>query len=119
MDRVPGPRFRVSWLVWSWCLVQTISLAVHGGMFAGISEVLHEISPALSVGAWVWIVMVVTLVLLLIGRYSLVERVSIAMVIAFTVTTASAAVLLLTTPAYFRGPACSTALRFTCRRAAW
>ena len=101
MDRAPGPRFRVSWLVWSWALVQTNSLITHGGMFAGISEVLNRISPAVSVGAWVWIVMVVTLVLLLIGRYGLVEKVSVAMVIAFTATTASAAVLLLTTPAYF------------------
>ena len=101
MDRAPGPRFRVSWLVWSWSLVQAISMTTHGGMFAGISEVLNQIIPAVSVGAWVWIVMVVTLVLLLIGRYSVVERVSVAMVIAFTATTASAAVLLLTTPAYF------------------
>ena len=101
MNRLPGPRFRVSWLVWSWSLVQAISLTTHGGMFAGISEVLNQIIPAVSVGAWVWIVMVVTLVLLLIGRYSLVERVSVAMVIAFTATTASAALLLLTTPAYF------------------
>ncbi len=101
MDRVPGPRFRVSWLVWCWSVVQMISLTTHGGMFAGISEVLNQIIPAVSVGAWVWIVMVVTLVLLLIGRYSIVERVSVAMVIAFTVTTASAVVLLLTTPAYF------------------
>lgn len=101
LNRVPGPRFRVSWLIWSWSLVQAISMATHGGMFAGISEVLNHVIPAVSVGAWVWIVMVVTLVLLWIGRYSMVERVSFAMVIAFTATTASAAALLLTTPAYF------------------
>ncbi len=112
MDRAPGPRFGVSWVVWCWALMQTISLVTHGGMFAGISEVLNEIVPVVSVGAWVWIVMVVTFVLLLIGRYSLVERVSVVMVIAFTVTTASAAVLLLTTPAYFSWSRLLEGLRF-------
>ena len=112
MDRAPGPRFGVSWVVWSWALMQTISLVTHGGMFAGISEVLNEIVPVVSVGAWVWIVMIVTFVLLLIGRYSLVERVSVVMVIAFTVTTASAAVLLLTTPAYFSWSRMLEGLRF-------
>lgn len=101
LNRAPGPRLRVSWVVWFWSLVQAVSMATHGGMFAGISEVLNQIIPAVSVGTWVLIVLVVTLVLLLIGRYSVVERVSIAMVIAFTATTASAAVLLLSTPAYF------------------
>ena len=101
LDRVPGPRFRVSWVVWIWFLMQTTTLTTISGMFAGIAEVLHRIVPAVTIGAWVWVVTIVTLVVLVIGRYGLVERVSVALVIIFTVLTVSAAFVLGMKPEYF------------------
>ena len=101
LDRVPGPRFRVSWVVWIWFLMQTTTLTTISGMFAGIAEVLNRIVPAVTIGAWVWVVTIVTLVVLVIGRYSLVERVSVALVIIFTALTVSAAFLLGMKPEYF------------------
>ncbi len=101
LDRVPGPRFRVSWVVWAWFLMQATTLMTISGMFAGIAEVLNRIVPAVTIGAWVWVVSIVTLVVLVIGRYRLVERVSVALVITFTALTVSAAVLLGMKPEYF------------------
>ena len=101
LDRVPGPRFRVSWVVWIWFLMQTTTLTTISGMFAGIAEVLHRIVPAVTIGAWVWVVTIVTLVVLVIGRYGLVERVSVALVIIFTALTVSAAFVLGMKPEYF------------------
>ncbi len=101
LDRVPGPRFRVSWVVWAWFLMQTTTMMTISGMFAGIAEVLNRIVPAVTIGAWVWVVTIVTLVVLVIGRYRLVERVAVSLVIIFTALTVSAAVLLGMKPEYF------------------
>ena len=101
LDRVPGPRFRVSWVVWAWFLMQTTTMMTISGMFAGIAEVLNRIVPAVTIGAWVWIVTIVTLVVLVIGRYRLVERVAVSLVIIFTALTVSAAFLLGMKPEYF------------------
>ena len=101
LDRVPGPRFRVSWVVWAWFLMQTTTMMTISGMFAGIAEVLHRIVPAVTIGAWVWVVTIVTLVVLVIGRYRLVERVAVSLVIIFTALTVSAAFLLGMRPEYF------------------
>ncbi len=101
LDRVPGPRFRVSWVVWIWFLMQTTTLTTISGMFAGIAEVLNRIVPAVTIGAWVWVVTIVTFVVLVIGRYGLVERVSVALVSIFTALTVSAAFVLGMKPEYF------------------
>ena len=104
MNRVPGPRFRVSWVVWTWFLMEATALTALSGMFAGIAEVLNRIVPAIAIGVWVWIVMLVTLVVLAVGRYRLVENVSFALVAAFTALTVSAAVLLGMRPEFFSWP---------------
>ena len=99
-DRVPGPRFRVSWVVWLWFLMQTTGLMTNAGMLAGISEILNKMVPAISISVWVWVVTVGTAILLVVGRYSLVEKVSVGMVIIFTTLTVSCAVLLFKRPEY-------------------
>ncbi len=112
LDRVPGPRFRVSWVVWIWFLMQTTTLMTISGMFAGIAEVLNRIVPAVTIGAWVWVVTIVTLVVLVIGRYGFVEKVSVGLVIIFTALTVSAAVLLGMKPEYFSWPQMVDGLMF-------
>ena len=104
LNRVPGPRFRVSWVVWTWFLMEATALTALSGMFAGIAEVLNRIVPAVAISAWVWIVMLVTLVVLAVGRYRLVENVSFALVAVFTALTVSAAVLLGMRPEFFSWP---------------
>ena len=99
-DRVPGPRFRVSWVVWLWVLMNTTSLMTIGGMLAGISEILNRMVPALSINVWVWVVTVGTVILLVAGRYGLVEKISVGLVVIFTTLTVSCAVLLFKQPEY-------------------
>ena len=99
-NRVPGPRFRVSWVVWLW-LLSTLGILVSvGGMMGAISEVLHMMVPSISVPTWVWLVNAVTVALLLIGRYAAVERISIALVACLTALTMTAALVLLKKPEY-------------------
>ena len=112
LNRVPGPRFRVGWVVWVYFLMQTNNLVVHGGMYAAISEVLNQIVPGISIGIWVWIVMIVTFFLLVVGRYRMVETVALGLVVTFTLTTVSAALLMSRTPAYFSWSSVLDGLKF-------
>ena len=83
-DRIPGPRWRVSWLVWLWLLMYLCSISQVGGLVGGVAETLAaggvELPRrwlALGVGAS-------CAALLVVGRYRWVEAVSIVMVVAFT-----------------------------------
>ena len=111
-DRVPGPRWRVSWVVWLWCAAVLFSLFGLGGMLGGIAEILNRIAPAIAVGSWVWIVNFVTVALLLIGRYAVVEKVSIVLVLMFSALTVSCAVLLMKRPDLFSWASVADGLSF-------
>ena len=100
-NRVPGPRLKVSWAVWLWALMVSMTLMQVGGMMGGISEILHDLVPALSVNAWVWIVGAGTAVLLIVGRYSTIERIAMGLVVSFTILTVSCAFLLIKRPEFF------------------
>ena len=100
-DTIPGPRWRVSWVVWCWFIMVMMTLMQVGGMLGGISEVLNRMVPSVSVTGWVWIVNFATVILLIVGRYSLVEKVAMGLVVAFTMLTVSCAFLLFQKPEYF------------------
>ena len=100
-DRVPGPRLNVSWVVWLWFVMVMMSMFAVGGMMGAISEVLNNIFPAISINVWVWIVNIVTVILLVVGRYNLVEKVATGLVVVFTLLTVGCAVLLFKHPEYF------------------
>ena len=100
-DKLPGPRWRVSWVVWLWFLVVLLGLFSIGGMLGGISEVLNTLIPGVSFNTWLWFLNLFTIGLLVVGRYSLIERVAVAMVVTFTVLTVGCAYLLSQNPQYF------------------
>ncbi len=111
-DRVPGPRLRAGWVVWAWFLSLALALVAVGAMLGGIAEVLHKIVPAVPIMAWVWIVNLGTAVLLLVGRYGLIEKVAMGMVAGFTLMTVGAAFVLLESPQYFSWAAVVEGLSF-------
>jgi manganese transport protein len=93
-DRVPGPRAGVRWLIWAWGIMVTLTLLQVGGMYGGVSQVLHLLVPAVPVAAWVGICLVITLALLLGGGYERIERFAIVKVGLFTLLTVCAAAIL-------------------------
>lgn len=90
-DRIPGPRWRASWVVWGWLLSTLISACLVGGIVGGVAQCLTLVLPQLSVTAWGVIACLVTLGILLSGGYSVVERGAMLMVVAFSLTTVVAA----------------------------
>ena len=100
-DRAPGPRLRASWLVWAWFLMVMFTLLQVGGMLGGVSEVLNRLVPTVPIGVWVWVVNLVTVALLMGGRYWVVEKISMGLVVCFTVLTVSCAFMMFKLPQYF------------------
>ena len=97
-NRLPGPRAGVNWLVWTWALTVTLTLLQIGGMYGGVSQVLHLLIPAVSVNTWVAACLGVTIVVLLGGGYARIEKVALVKVGLFSMLTVFAAVVLLRSP---------------------
>lgn len=98
LDRVPGPRWRTSWVVWCWMFMFIGVIFQQGGIVGGVGQVFSLAFPQLGVQAWTVISTASALVLLLYGRYRLVERVSTFMVVSFTFITIACVALLAWTP---------------------
>jgi len=98
---LPGPRWKVSWVVWAWAVMVMCTLLQVGAMFAGVAQVFNQVVPAVPVNAWVLIFLVLTLSLLLGGGYQRIERIAMINVGLFTMLTFLSALLLLRMPQYF------------------
>ena len=123
MNEVPGPRWRVNWLLWYWLVMFVVSIAQLGGVVGGVAQSLAmsvpitgdfnqlleeqdawdaqtpSASAAKSPPAsraprpnrltkddayWAGLITAITILLLVNGRYSLVQNASTAMVALFT-----------------------------------
>jgi Mn2+/Fe2+ NRAMP family transporter len=111
-NRMPGPRLRLSWLVWAWAITVTLSLLQVGGMYGGVSQVLHLLVPSIPVTVWVGVCLAVTLALLLGGGYERIERLAIVKVGLFTLLTVCAAAILLRRPGALTMADVTTGLSF-------
>lgn len=98
MNRVPGPRWRVSWVVWCWWIM-TIGVIIQGsGIVGGVGQTLHLFLPQVSGTFWAMVAAVSVMVLLFRGHYGRVEKICVGMVVSFTFVTIACAVLLEWTP---------------------
>jgi Mn2+/Fe2+ NRAMP family transporter len=98
LDRVPGPRLRVSWLMWFW-LAMYIGLVFQvGGLIGGTVLVCRNMGLGWSPDALLVAVTASCALLLVTGRYGPVEKGSTAMVAMFTLSTIVAVVTLQWTP---------------------
>lgn len=101
LNRVPGPRWRVNWIVWGWALMVMMTMLQIGAMFGGVSQVMNLLVPSVPVRVWVLLFAALTLALLLGGAYSRIEKLAMVKVGLFTLLTILAAVVLIRMPQYF------------------
>ena len=98
MDLMPGPRLRVSWLLWIWVPMFAATVFQIAGMLGGVASILSLAGlslpkPALAIGVGAF-----TAALLVLGRYKVIEVASTWMVVAFTACTMIAVGALQFTP---------------------
>jgi manganese transport protein len=94
LNRVPGPRFRVNWVVWIWAVMVLLTMVQVGGMYGGVAQVLHLLVPQISVNAWVAVCMGITVAVLLGGGYTRIEKLALIKVGFFSLLTVCAAAVL-------------------------
>jgi manganese transport protein len=94
LNRLPGPRAKVSWAVWVWILVLLLTATQLGAIATVVGEALNIIFSGLSPRQWAPLVCVISLALLYNGRYEVVERWSTLMVILFSTFTILSALLI-------------------------
>lgn len=51
LDTVPGPRYRVNWLLWYWFAVVVLIISQNGGIVGGVGQALTIIQPLTGEGA--------------------------------------------------------------------
>lgn len=87
MNSLPGPRLAVSWIIWLWMLMYVGTVFQVGGIVGGIALVFSALGSVWSPRVWAVLVASSCAILLLLGRYRLVESLSTLMVFLFTVCT--------------------------------
>ncbi|MDA2927201.1 Nramp family divalent metal transporter [Acidobacteria bacterium AH-259-O06] len=99
LDKIPGPRWGTSWVIWCYMLMFVGVAIQQGGILGGVGQVFNLALPQLSVQTWTMIMAALLAVLLLWGgHYSRIEKTCIFMVVSFTFITIACVVLLYWTP---------------------
>jgi manganese transport protein len=98
LNSVPGPRLRVSWLLWLWLFMYIGLVFQVAGLIGGCVLVFQTMGFNLPPDAVLVAVAASGALLLVTGRYKTVEAGSTAMVAAFTISTIVAMVALQWTP---------------------
>lgn len=100
-NHVPGPRWKVNWIVWCWAFMVSITLLQVGAMFGGVSQVMNLLFPAIAVNWWVLFFLGLTLAILLGGGYERIEGLATLKVALFTMLTFLCAMLLFRRPEFY------------------
>lgn len=100
-NQIPGPRWKVSWVVWAWAAMVLMTMFQIGAMFGGVAQVMNALVPAVPVDLFVLGFLALTLVLLLGGGYERIEGIATVKVALFTLLTFLAALILIRMPQYF------------------
>jgi Mn2+/Fe2+ NRAMP family transporter len=111
-NSVPGPRWKVNWIVWAWAGMVTMTLLQIGAMFGGVSQVMNIVFPSVPVNAWVLLFLAITLVLLLGGGYDRIEKLATVKVALFALLTLLAAVVMMRYGQFFTWERLAAGFRF-------
>ncbi len=98
LNSIPGPRWRVSWVVWFWLFMYLGLVFQVAGLIGGCVLVFQTMGFTLSPDALLIGIAASGALLLVTGRYKPVEVGSTAMVAAFTISTIVAMIALQWTP---------------------
>jgi manganese transport protein len=112
MNTIPGPRFIVSWLLWIWLLMYVALVFQVAGIVGGVATIFALGGSGLSSNAWAFMVVGSCILLLVAGRYRLVESASAVMVAVFTLCTVVAVGALQWTPYAVTGAQIAEGLSF-------
>jgi manganese transport protein len=113
-NKLPGIRFgRAGWAVWTVGVLTSLKIVQLGGMIGGAAVVLKMLFDGLPLYGYVILLIVVTASLIAGGYYKAVEKISLVLVVGFTITTIVALFMLRYTAFTFTWRDVSTGLKFS------
>jgi Mn2+/Fe2+ NRAMP family transporter len=87
-NKLPGIRFgRAGWAVWAVGILTTLKIVQLGGMIGGSAVVLKMLFGGLPLYLYVILLVIVTAAMIYGGYYKAVEKISLIMVVGFTIAT--------------------------------
>lgn len=87
-NKLAGPRFgKAGWPVWLLFILISMKIIQLGGMLGGTVVILHMIIPAIPLTWWAFITAIVVAALIYNGRYGIIEKFSLFMILMFTMLT--------------------------------
>jgi manganese transport protein len=112
LDTMPGPRLRVSWVLWLWLGMYLSLIFQVSGIVGGIAGVFAELGVGGGPRVWALPVGLSCALLLASGRYQTVERGATWMVALFTMTAVASVAVLQGTSYRMSGAELWSGLRF-------
>lgn len=102
LDKLPGPRFKVSWAIWVWLGIYVLKYVQEGGVLGGVALALQTAFPGFLKNGW-WGLLVAVAVSLLVfrGHYVFIQGAAVVMTGLFTLLTLACVVILQFTPYAF------------------
>jgi Mn2+/Fe2+ NRAMP family transporter len=101
-NRFPGRRIgKAHWSVWTFFILMIVKFTQLGGIIGGVAIALNIAFPFMAITHWALIVAITVAILVYGGRYSIVERFSVFMILLFTIMTFSSLYFLRFTPFAF------------------
>lgn len=101
LDKLPGPRFKVSWAIWAWLGIYVLKYIQEGGVLGGVALVLRTGFPQIGKELWALIVAVVVSLLVFRGHYVFIQWAAVVMTGLFTLITLVCVIILQFTPYAF------------------
>lgn len=87
LNTLPGPRLLVSWVLWIWLAMYLCLIPQVAGMVGGTATALQLGGSTIAVSTLAILIGAICSILLVVGRYGLIEWLSTAMVVGFTLAT--------------------------------
>ncbi|HEX6849494.1 MAG TPA: Nramp family divalent metal transporter [Chitinophagaceae bacterium] len=113
-NKLPGIRFgRTGWAVWTVGILTSLKVVQIGGIVGSSAIVLKMLFDGLPLYVYVILVVVVTAALIAGGYYKAVEKISLVLVVGFTITTIIALFMLRYTAFSFTWKDVSSGLQFS------
>ena len=87
-NRLPGPKLgRANWSIWTWLVIMVLKFIQVGGIVGGVALALYIAFPRVSVPIWTWAAAISVALLVFKGYYRSIEKISLAMMLLFTLLT--------------------------------
>ena len=112
LNTLPGPRVLVSWVLWIWLAMYICLVPQVAGMVGGTATAFQLGGADISVSTLAMMIGASCAILLVIGRYGLIEWLSTALVAGFTITTLVAVIALQFTPYAITGAQLASGFSF-------